>query len=230
VIPENAELLHKGEEAIRAESLTRIESLADLSAHLLMVERSMNLIHALLPSTDVKDDDQLMLGNLGIRAFNALAVSLKLLLSGYYQASALQLRDVLETTFLLDYFSTDGTLITKWRTMPEAERENAFRPVTIRTKLDERDSFTEKKRVKEYNLLCMLAGHPTPEGVVMIVPDRNRDMVHCGPFLENTAMQAVLSECAKLAAQAAGAFRIVIARENFDQYEASIDFMEAEAD
>ena len=190
----------------------------------------MAVIHALLPSTAVRNEDQLMLGNLGIRIFNALAVALKLLLSGYYQASALQLRDVLETTFLLDYFSTDKTLLTQWRTLPEAKRKNVFRPVSIRTALDARDGFTEKKRAVAYDLLCRLAGHATPEGAVMLVPDPKSTSVHCGPFLEETALNALIAECASLSVQAAGAFSTLIIDENLDQKEARIAYMQAEAD
>lgn len=228
--PENIELLHTGEEVLRAESLKRIAVLPDMVMHLAMMEHSMDLINALLPSSSVQDEDQLMLGNLGIRIFNALAAALKLMLSGYYQASGLQLRDVLETAFLLDYFSTDPQLITAWRTKSEVDRKKAFKPVSIRIALDNRDGFTEKKREEAYKLLCKLAGHATPEGTVMLVPQRGGKSVHCGPFLENGALQALLSEAAKLAVQAAGAFRVMIRNENLNQMEASIFFMEAEAD
>ena len=227
--PENIDLLHAGEESIRAESLRRIAVLPEMTEHLAMLERCVDLIYALLPSTNVQDEDQLMLGNLGIRIFNALAATLKLMLSGYYQASALQLRDVLETTFLLDYLSIDATLITGWRTMPERDRKKAFKPVSIRTALDKRDGFTEKKRAAAYDLLCRLAGHATPEGVVMLVPVPGGRSVHCGPFLEDTALQALLSESTKTGIQASMAFSTLIDDENLNQTEARIDFMEAKA-
>lgn len=225
--PENIARLHAGEEKLRVEALRRIAEQPDLTMHLAMVERSMDLIHALLPSTAVKDANQLALGNLGIRIFNAIAVALKLLLSGYYQASALQLRDVLETTFLLDYFSTDVTLVEQWRTNPEADRMKTFGPAKVRIALDKRDGFTGSKRKKAYDLLCILAGHATPEGAIMLVPDRNATTVHCGPFLEEAALLAVLSECASLATQAAIVFCAVIKDENLDQMEARITFMGA---
>ncbi len=227
---DNLELLHSGEEALRAESLRRIATLPVMATHLSMIEHCLNLIYALLPSTAVLDKDQLALGNLGIRIFNAVAVSLKLLLSGYYQASALQLRDVLETTYLIDYFSTDTTLIEQWRTMPERNRKNKFKPVSIRSALDDRDGFAEKKRAAAYDLLCRLAGHPTPEGATMLVPDRSATAVHCGPFLEESAMCAVLSECASLATQAASAFCVLNSGENLDQLEARLVFMEESSD
>jgi hypothetical protein len=36
-------------------------------------------------------------------------------LSGYSQNSALLLRDVMETVFLIDYFAGDRSLIERWR-------------------------------------------------------------------------------------------------------------------
>jgi hypothetical protein len=228
--PSNLALLHQGEEALRAQSLSIITSQPDLFAHLTMIERCMDLIHVLLPDTSVRDDDQLTVGNLGIRVFNALASSLKLSLSGYYQAAAAHLRDILETTFLLDYFTTDLILITRWRTLPERERKNAFKPVTVRTALDKRDGFTSRKRAEAYDVLSRLAGHATPEGFVMLTPQPGGTNVHCGPFLEPTALLAVLAEAAKVSLQAAGAFRVLIASRTLDQYQASVDFMDAEAD
>jgi hypothetical protein len=52
---------------------------------------------------------------LGMRTFNAFAASIKLALSGYHQNSALILRDVMETVFLLDLFAGDPSLIERWR-------------------------------------------------------------------------------------------------------------------
>src|SRR3546814_19823702 len=61
-IPENITRLHDGEEKLREESLRRIEERSDTSAHLVMIEQSMNLFHALLPTMEEHDTDQLTLG------------------------------------------------------------------------------------------------------------------------------------------------------------------------
>lgn len=228
-IPDNLTRLHYKEEELRAESLRRIGELPDLAAHLNIIERVMDLIFALLPSIRVTDEDELHLGNLGIRCFNALAASLRLMLGGYYQASALHIRDLLETTFLIDYFSTDRALVTQWRTMSDRDRKIAFKPITVRDALDKRDGFTTRKRKEAYELLCKLAGHATPEGAVMLAPDPSIGTVHCGPFLETTALDAVLSEAAKTAIQAAGAFRQVIKADGIDAHAARIGFMHEEA-
>lgn len=228
-IPDNLSALHRGEEELRAESLRRIAELPDMAAHLHLIERTMDLIYALLPSTEVTDEEELHLGNLGIRCFNALASSLKLMLSGYYQAAALHVRDLLETTFLLDYFTIDPGLMTKWRTMSDRDRKTAFKPITVRDALDRRDGFSTMKRKAAYELLCKLAGHATPEGAIMLAPDPSIGTVHCGPFLEITALEAVLSETAKTALQAAHAFRHAIKAEGLDAHAARVSFMHDEA-
>lgn len=230
MIPENLNFLYAGEEKLRTEMLKRIQASPDLSLHILIIERAMNLIHSLLPSSRITDDDQLMLGNLGIRLFNGLASGIKLLFAGYYQTSALLLRDLLETAFLLDYFSTDPKLITQWRTMDADKRQEKFKPVQVRIALDKRDNFVEKKRAAAYKLLSTLAGHATPEGMVMLVPDPAQKYVHCGPFLENSAINAVLAEAAKLAVQATSAFASLIDTKGLEQAESRIAYMEVQAE
>lgn len=228
-IPDNIGRLYGEEERITADSLKAIEATPDLAAHLHIIERAMTLIFALLPSTEVKGADELAAGNLGIRCFNALASALKLMLSGYYQASALHIRDLLETTFLLDYFSTDPALVTQWRTMSDRDRKIAFKPITVRDALDKRDDFTTMKRKETYELLCKLAGHATPEGAVMLAPDPSIGTIHCGPFLEVKSLDAVLSEAAKTAVQAAECFRHVIKADGFNANEARVAFLHDEA-
>jgi hypothetical protein len=68
----------------------------------------------------------------------------KLLLSGHYQASALQQRDLLETIFLLDYFRTDSGPIATWRGSDERARQKNLDPAVTRKALDQRDGFTAR--------------------------------------------------------------------------------------
>ena len=152
--PDNMTRLHSGEEALRTESLRRIGEIPDLAAHLHMIEQAMNLLHGLLPETGDPDDDQLTLGNLGIRCFNALASCTKLSLSGYYQAATIHIRDVLEVAFLLDHFTSDPALVTQWRTLSEQKRKKQFSPLVIRQALDDRDQFDSQRRRAAYEQLC----------------------------------------------------------------------------
>jgi hypothetical protein len=199
--PENFSRLHDGEEFLRSKSIDAIERSEDLLAHGHVIERAMDLIDYCCHQHLARNDDELTIQLLGIRMFNASASAIKLLLSGYYQVSALQQRDLLETIFLLDYFTTNRALISAWRQADEQARRRNFGLVIIRKALDDRDGFMERKREKAYKLLCELAGHPTYTGFRMLAPKPGGD-AHCGPFFEFTTLKAVYEELARLLVQA----------------------------
>jgi hypothetical protein len=68
------------------------------------------------------------------------------LMAGYYQNSVMLQRDLLEVSFLLDYFCSNKTSIVEWRGCTESERNKKFGAYKVRTALDDRDGFTERKR------------------------------------------------------------------------------------
>lgn len=146
------------------------------------------------------DDDFKVIKLMGMRMFNALAVSLKLVLSGYGQNSALVMRDVLETIFLVDFFAYERAAIARWRLADRKGRMREFSPIKIREALDARDGFTGKRRAATYELFSELAAHPTMQSVEMMRPTRGGDAV-IGPFLEKTSLDAVLSELGRLSVQ-----------------------------
>jgi len=112
---ENLRTLHGEEEMVRVQSLTTIEQRADLHDHLAIIAETMNLIWAFSLEHTYQDDDELTMQLLGIRLFNAAAVSVKLALSGYYQKGLVHLRDVIETGFLIDYLTTCPDKIPEWK-------------------------------------------------------------------------------------------------------------------
>jgi hypothetical protein len=63
----------------------------------------MNAIYAFTHDHVHGSENELTLQYLGIRLFNAAGASVKLALSGYYQKAFDQVRDVIETYFLVDY-------------------------------------------------------------------------------------------------------------------------------
>jgi hypothetical protein len=223
--PENFENLHRGEEFLRSESIKAIEASEDLTTHVYLIKSAMDLIDHFARSYPHDDEDTLTIQLLGIRLFNGLASVMKLLLSGYYQTSALQQRDLLETVFLLDFFQIDRSRIAIWRASDTKERLKNFRPVVIRTALDDRDGFTERKREKAYNVLSELAGHPSHTGFRMLTPVPGGD-AHCGPFFEPTAMKANLEELAKHAAQAGVIFTRFFEKRVKEDHATSISWAE----
>src|SRR5262249_45962372 len=136
---------------------------------------------------------------LGMRLFNAFASSMKLGLTGYSQNSALIMRDILEIVFLTDLFRTNRDLIERWRTTDRKQRLRQFSPVAVRDALGTRDGCTEKKREQLYHLFSDLGAHPNMRSAGMLRPKgmgaRN------APFLDSTALLAVLSEMGRLAIQ-----------------------------
>jgi len=200
MLPENLLRLHSGEEFIRSKSIEAIERSPDLVAHIEMIEASMDSLDYFARSHKAINEDELTLQLLLIRLFNATASALKLAMAGYYQNSALIQRDMLETIFLLDYFTIDVKLIAQWRSADKKNRLKLFKPAFVRETLDKRDGFTTKKRARAYDLLCELAGHATYDGFRMLTPIPG-GQAHCGPFFEVTSLDALISELAKHCAQ-----------------------------
>jgi hypothetical protein len=224
--PEKFRNLHAGEEFVRARSIEVIAKSDDPRLHLEVSEKAADLIYHFIHRDAHRDDDDLAIRLLGIRIFNALNATLKLILAGYYQASTLQHRDMIETFFLLDYFLHDRSLVARWRTADDKIMRSTFAPVEVRKALDERDGFTGKKRAEAYKLFSTLAGHPHPRGSRMLqLPDGSH---HCGPFFEETAMKATLAELGKSALQAAGIFSQFFQPVSKTDYQVKVAFLETQ--
>ena len=198
-IPENLKSLHGCEEQLREKALSIIAGDQRLQLHLAVVEAAMDIAD-LFRQFDTGDEDLKVAQILGMRIFNALAASLKLALSGYHQNSALILRDVLATVFLLNLFAGDRTLIERWRNADRKIRMKDFSPVKVREALDARDGFTSKRRAEIYELFSEVAGHPTMKSAWMMRPQKDGDAA-IGPFMEATALEAVVFEMGRLAVQ-----------------------------
>jgi len=114
ILPQSLVGLHAAEELLRDKALGFIMKDERLKLHIAVVESAMDLINV-FRQFDTSDEDLKVIQVLGMRTFNVFGAALKLSLSGYHQNSALILRDVLETTFLIDYFSSNRTQIERWR-------------------------------------------------------------------------------------------------------------------
>jgi len=198
-LPPNLDRLHAAEEELREKAQHMIAGDPRLQLHLAVTEAAMELAD-LLRQFSTSDEDLKVVQMLGMRTFNAFAAVLKLTLSGYHQNSALILRDVLETTFLLDLFRGDRALIERWRFADKKARMKDFSPVKVRESLDKRDGHTSKKRFELYEMFSELAGHPTMNSHLMMRPEKSGDAV-IGPFMEFTTLQAGVSEMGRLAVQ-----------------------------
>ena len=190
----NLNRLEQHEAEIRAQSLGAINADTALSDHVQMIEACMDMMQYFVLHHETKDPDEVTIQLLGIRLFNTSGAAFSLLMRGYYQNATSLIRDLLETGFLLDDFLSDRARIKLWRESTDKERRDIFAPVKVRSRLDDRDRFTEKKRAEAYELLCSLASHPTYRGFQMIAPE---GLGVIGPFFNLKFLTAVVEECSK---------------------------------
>jgi hypothetical protein len=199
---DNLTSLHKHEEELRARSLAAIEADAPLSDHWNLVAEAMNAIFAFTHDHAHESENELTLQYLGIRLFNAAGASVKLALSGYYQKAFDQVRDVIETYFLVDYLSTYPEKIDEWKHADKKKRISHFGPGVIRNALDKRDGYTSGERKKIYDLISELASHASYPGISLTTTGP-ANMAQVGPFFDEKKLATWLQEMAMRLSHAA---------------------------
>lgn len=199
-LPALFEGLYFEEENIIKKSIEQIINNVSLKDQLDMLEESGKLIITFISNYKANDDKELTYQIIGSRMFNSVVVSFKLLLSGYYQHSASIIRDVLESMYLLDYFSLYPEKVQEWKKCDEKKQKKEFSQVNIRTALDERDKLSNMKRLERYKLLCKIGTHPSYEGLMLIAPNNN---VIAGPFFHADYLKASLEETVQISTEAA---------------------------
>lgn len=105
---------------------------------------------------------------LGIRLINSAGAGGYAALAGFYQPCAAHIRDIIEVSFLLDYFHRDITQIEKWRLATAKERRAEFRPKVIRDRLNKMDGKDRSYRDKAYADFSRHGTHAHPEGFALI--------------------------------------------------------------
>lgn len=187
----NLENLRTKEEKIRADSCLLINSKEALGEHMKFIHACMDMLIWMHDCTiNLDGDKSIAIAGLRIRLFNSTASSLRLLLSGYYQSTVSFIRDILEVSFLLDYFTLDDTSIQRWITKPEHKE---FKPVNIRCALDKRDGFLEQKRKDSYKLLSSYGTHVTFDSYRLF---NNNELLTIGPFFNQKFIENILFELA----------------------------------
>jgi hypothetical protein len=198
--PNNLDGLYIQEQLLREKAIKLIQNKPKLSLHSHAIERAMSLAKILVEYPQ-DDQDFRVIKMLSIRMFNAFGASLTLIFSGYHQNSGMVMRDLLETVFLMDLFKTDPTAIKRWRFADKKILREKFSPVAVRKALDERDGCNTKKRAEAYKMFSELAAHPNMQSQHMLRPEIGGDMM-IGPFMEETTLEAGISELGRLAIQA----------------------------
>lgn len=199
---DNLTSLHEYEEELRARSQAAIALDVTLSDHLDVVAEAMNVIYAFSHDHVCGSEDELTLQYLGIRLFNAAGASVKLALSGYYQKAFDQVRDVIETYFLVDYLSTYPKKISEWKSSDKKKRISHFGPGVIRNALDRRDGYTSGERKKIYDLISELASHASYTGISLTATGP-ASLAQVGPFFDQKKLATWLEETAMRLSHAA---------------------------
>lgn len=170
------------------------------------------------------DDEDLKVTQIfAIRIFNALGSALKLTLGGYHQNSAMIMRDILETNFLLDLFAGDPSLISLWRQAKSQKEKSQSSPVAVRLALDTRHGNTSEKRKERYKFLCEIAAHPTMQSDLMLRPNPDAGAL-IGPYMEKAVLAPVLTEMATLAGEAGTHLVRFMPKEWEELHQARINF------
>jgi hypothetical protein len=195
IAADNLISLHKFEEELRAKAVAAIEADPALSEHWNFVAEAMNAIYAFTHDHVHGSEDELTLQYLGIRLFNAGGASVKLALSGYYQKAFHQVRDIVETSFLVDFLSTYPAKIDEWRRADKKQRITQFGPGAIRNELDKRDGYTSGERKRIYDLISELASHASYSGISLTTTGPE-SMAQVGPFFDEKKLRVWLQEMA----------------------------------
>ncbi|MGY4516443.1 hypothetical protein [Lysobacter sp. HA18] len=198
-IPPNLIFLRRQEQELAKRSEALVASQKQLLDRTRLMASAMDVMDIYRQHHDDTRDERTM-ALLAMRTFNAFAACWRLTCSGYYQKAAMVLRDVVETSYLVDYLYRFPSEIERWIGATPKELKTEFSPFTIRTRLDADTGQGKSRREEIYKRFCTLAAHPTADGFAMLHP-RGHDAV-IGPFLDESALRALIEEIAPLASQA----------------------------
>lgn len=193
VLPENLDNLHQYIEEIRAGSTELIAKEPRAKDDIDIIFSGLGVLFDITNAHECVSDNELTVQFLGLRLFNTITSSIELLLNGYYQSSVILMRDLLETGYLLDYFTINTDKIEQWKNCTNKERQRKFQPAKLRQALDKRDGFEERNREHIYQAVCEYAVHPTYLGNKLVAPD---GLGIIGPFFDNRYLRALLKELA----------------------------------
>ena len=172
-------------------SLAVVAASEPLTAHIHAVQAAMNHLHVLLVSHTKVGTDEHAIQLICIRLFNVGATTLKLGLTGYYQAGFQTLRDAFELVNLVDLFRIDTTVIFRWRTADDRAHQKEFKPVAVRESLERHPDFKEQKRNATYKTYSNFATHATYKSFNLLMTG---GQVQLGPFFDETKLKALLED------------------------------------
>ena len=156
-----------------------------------LIDSSLKSIAGINFQNETTCENERTIQYLGCRIFNSSVSAVKLAVCGFYQSGFSQIRDLVETGFLLDYFSHEPSKVEIWRNSTHEVRRKQFAPKKVREDLDKRDGFKERKRDRIYQALCEFATHPTYSGFSLIAQN---GFVKIGPFFDPRLLERFSEE------------------------------------
>ncbi|WP_340250892.1 hypothetical protein [Sulfitobacter pontiacus] len=195
VVPNNLSRLWAAEDEMMVWATTVVASEEYLQDHLELIEAYMDCIESARNSIPSGDRHIALMG-LFLRSFDASSYCLRSAMSGNYTGSAMYARDILETQFLLNYLMDEPGRPEAWLSTDPRTTPKEYKPFNLRTYLDNRDGFVERKREQSYKALSTLGAHPSPGGLEL-KRDGGR-AIHNGPFRQRDTLEQCIQEAARV--------------------------------
>jgi hypothetical protein len=111
------------ESLIEQQNDTFVHGDENLLAHMKVIVAGLTFLQIVLHRQPYQTPEEVAALRLGVRLLNSAAAALKLSRAGFYHPALTMVRDLMEVEFLIDLFSQDRALLTKWINLPEKERE-----------------------------------------------------------------------------------------------------------
>jgi hypothetical protein len=158
---------------------------------------------------------------LGVRLFNDAGAALKCARAGYWQPAFAILRDLMETTWLLDYFRIEPARIERWRTSDYRVRQKEFKGPVVREAVNRGQPSTRHQVYSDYS---EGAAHPSPEGFALISPN---DVTNIGPFPDEVRLRVFLREMASIFLDGALTFNAILPGRDGEMLRATVSLIRA---
>jgi len=185
--------LQDQESLIRTQIWEVVSSDLVLNDHLSCVQDAMDHLTMLLQVESNPGSKLHTFQLLAMRLFNSGGSTIKVGLSGYYQAGFQLLRDALEVVNLLDLFRIDVTAVTRWVAVSDKKTAKEFNPFSVRQTLEKSPEFSGQRRDFIYSTYSDIALHPTYKGIGLM---SSNGVPKLGPFFDLTLIRALLEDLA----------------------------------
>lgn len=137
---------------------------------------------------------------LGIRLLNSIGAADELLVQGFYQQTAILVRDIMECSFLLDLFSRKPEHLQPWIDLGIGAGKKTYSPVKVRTLLEEMDGPEGAIRQTLYAFYSAHGTHPNSKGLIFIAPE---NAVEIGPFADQHRLIGLTGDLTRMSILAA---------------------------